>query len=221
MSLNDTENQNIEESNINIGKRKRDDDEESIGSLKDFIVPDDDENNNDDNISDVDETIIVKKAKEDPETIELLKQEAEKFSGIVSGTVIGGRTLRSRAPEKIEARKPRDSYYERFGRAAEEQLMEKFTKKDIIEFVKKLEHEHRLNYENAGHTWPQLNARMSIDNIRKEYDAIKLFLDLPDSDEETDEIEPEDTEDETLSEEDDDDSIDECSMDDETTSETS
>jgi pyruvate/2-oxoglutarate dehydrogenase complex dihydrolipoamide acyltransferase (E2) component len=130
---------------------------------------------------------VSKKRKyEDPETIELLKQEAAEFAAGVTGTVVNGRTLRSRDPSSLEKRKPKDEYYERFGRADEEKLMEKFTKKDMIDFLKALEKDNREAYEAAGHEWPTLNVRMPLEEIREKYDAVKAFLDLPDSDAESD-----------------------------------
>jgi len=176
-----------------------DDDNESMGSLKDFIVDDNLEESegseSEDEMSDVDESsgsesgddVVepVVKVKEDPEVIKLLAEEAAEFTKSISGTVVGGRTLRSREPAKIEARKPRDMYYERFGNKEEAKALEKFTKRDIIKWVQKLAAEHRVAYEAAGHAWPQLTARMSLEAIRQEYNKIKQFIGLPDSDAET------------------------------------
>lgn len=144
---------------------------------------------------------------DETDELELMKAEAEKFAAGVAGTVVGGRTLRSRAPEHVESRKPRDAYYEKYGRAEEAKLMEKFTKKDIVEFVARLAPDHRASYEAAGHVWPSLNVRMSLDDIRAEYEKIKAFLDLPDSDKETsdDEDEEEGSDDDTEEDSDDDD----------------
>jgi hypothetical protein len=182
---------------------QNEDDNESIGSLKDFIVNDDLEeseaSNTEDEMSDVDESSgsesqgdiaePVLKVKEDPEVIKLLAEEAAEFTKSISGTVVGGRTLRSREPAKIEARKPRDMYYERFGNKEEAKALEKFTKRDIIKWVQKLASEHKHAYEAAGHAWPTLNARMSLEAIRNEYNKIKQFIGLPDSDAETSDAE--------------------------------
>ena len=233
-------------------RKPRDDDEESEGSLKDFIVRDDEESSEDseDDCSDTDESsdesddessdessdeesatspdgpaaagagaVEVPRAPvggpegrpnkrrrhDESQDIELMKNEAERFAAGVTGTVVGGRTLRSRAPEHVESRKPRDSYYEKYGRAEEEKLMEKFTKKDIVEFVARLAPDHKAEYEAAGYVWPVLNVRMSLESIRAEYDKIKAFLDLPDSDKETsdDEDSDEDMSDDDTDESDD------------------
>lgn len=186
--------------------RKEDSDDEDAGSLKDFIVNDSDDGSadasseaSDDEASDEgsdasdeaseeaseDRPTKKRKAAEDEaEALQTLAEEAARITAGVSGTVVGGRTLRSREPAKVEARKPRDEYYERFGRAEEARLLEKFTKKDIIEFVKSLEAEWRASYEAAGNTWPTLNARMSLESIREKYDHVKAFAELPDSDDE-------------------------------------
>ena len=167
------------------------DDEESIGSLKDFIVDDTEDGEIvSDDASDATEEAeategrAAKKAKivEDLDVVDQLVSEAKAFAANIEGTTVNGRTLRSRDPKALESRKPKDEYYERFGRDAEAKLLEKFTKKDIIEFVKDLEKENRAAYEAAGNTWPKLHARMSLDTIQEEYQKIKDFLDLPDSD---------------------------------------
>lgn len=181
-------------------KRKayEDSDDESMGSLKDFIVDDAEASDASEDDADTVETASgarpAKKAKEDPDTLKLMEEEAARFAGGVSGTTVGGRTLRSREPAKVEARKPRDEYYERFGRAEEERLMEKFTKKDIIEFVAKLAPEYREAYEATGAKWPHLTARMTLEAIREHYDKIKAFADLPDSEDEADESDASDDE---------------------------
>lgn len=168
------------------------DDEESIGSLKDFIVDDtedgeivsDDASEDASEAEEATEGRAAKKAKivEDLDVVDQLVSEAKAFAANIQGTTVNGRTLRSRDPKALESRKPKDEYYERFGRDAEAKLLEKFTKKDIIEFVKDLEKENRAAYEAAGNTWPKLHARMSLDTIQEEYQKIKDFLDLPDSD---------------------------------------
>ena len=222
-------------------RKPRDDDEESEGSLKEFIVRDDEEaeedsddcsessgdetsddesdETSDDDDDDDDETSEAdvgpapvgpaaagaavgssvgadrpakRRRHDEAQDIELMKNEAERFAAGVTGTVVGGRTLRSRAPEHVESRKPRDSYYEKYGRLEEEKLMEKFTKKDIVEFVARLAPDHKAEYEAAGYVWPALNVRMPLEAIRAEYDKIKAFLDLPDSDKETSEDEASD-----------------------------
>jgi hypothetical protein len=157
--------------------------EGSIGSLKDFIG---------------DEVIVDGPIKMSPEDeLEHLKKEAEAFAGPIQGTVVGGRTLRSRKPEDLEKRKPKDSYYERFGKQEEEKLMEKFTKKDMIEFLKTLKAEHLSAYESAGHSWPALTTKMSLEHISEEYYKIKEFIGLPDSDAEDDDDDASDADDET------------------------
>jgi hypothetical protein len=228
-------------------RKPTDDDSESEGSLKDFIVDDSEaedtseeassesEADSSDSGSDAEESEEdaeeheellgpsgptaagagapeverpnKRRRQDDTDELELMKQEAEKFAAGVSGTVVGGRTLRSRAPEHLESRRPRDEYYEKYGRAEEAKLMEKFTKKDIVEFVARLAPDHRDDYEAAGHKWPSLTTRMTLEDIRAEYEKIKAFLDLPDSDKET--SEDEDTDDE----EDDDDDTEESESD--------
>lgn len=199
------------------------DDEESIGSLKDFIVDDtedgeivsDDASEDASDAEEATEGRAAKKAKivEDLNVVDQLVSEAKAFAANIEGTTVNGRTLRSRDPKALESRKPKDEYYERFGRDAEAKLLEKFTKKDIIEFVKDLEKENRAAYEAAGNTWPKLHARMSLDTIQEEYQKIKDFLDLPDSDgeesvdseddaESSDAEEDEDSEDESSEEDD-------------------
>ena len=167
-----------------------DDDNESIGSLKEFIV-------------DVAEDTT--KLPEE-ELIDLLKEEASEFTknGLKS-TVIGGRSLRSRDPDSMEQRKPKDMYYERFGKQEEEKLMEKFTKKDIIEYIKTLQAEYKTAYEEAGNTWPSLNTKMSLEAIQEKYQHLKAFIGLPDSDDEDDEddIIDEDDDDDIMDDEDD------------------
>lgn len=156
-----------------------------MGSLKDFIVPDDvdmaDSAAEEDDDDAPDEVAVEE---EDQQNLELMAAEAARITGGLSGTVVGGRTLRSREPAAVAARTTRDTYYERFGRADEAKLMEKFTKKDIIEFVGTLKSEYKESYEAAGNVWPVLTTRMSLDAIRSEYDKIKKFADLPDSDDE-------------------------------------
>ena len=159
-------------------KRRRDDDSdedsdnESMGSLKDFIAPEDDADGDDSTSDDgsVDEPEAKRRKAEEAEAeaIRLMAEEAAKLTGDLSGTTVGGRTLRDRSKVKP----PVDDYYERFGRKAEQELQAKMDKKDIIEFVKDLEADHRRAYEAEGHVWPKLNTRMSLDAIRREYDAI-------------------------------------------------
>lgn len=141
---------------------------------------------------------------DDAEGIKALAEEAERFAGSIEGTVVGGRVLRSRAPEKIEARRPKDAYMERFGRAVEERLMEKLTKKDICEYVEgPLKKDFKEAFEATGRTWPVLNTKMTLEAIREKYAEIKVFAELPDSDDETEDTEvdssdedgPEDAED--------------------------
>lgn len=181
--------------------KKVESDDEDAGSLKDFIVEEEDSPHSDAE-SEVD---VVAIKPEDTDTLSLLTEEATRFTSGVTGTEIAGRVLRSRKPEDIEKRKTKDMYYERFGRDEEARLMEKFTKKDILEFIKKLEKDHRADYETAGHVWPDVNSKMSLDKIREEYEPLKKFLELPDSDEETDE-ESDDSEDETEEDEESEDS---------------
>lgn len=184
------------------------DDEESIGSLKDFIVADEEASSCSES-----EEPVAKKAKvvDETETVNQLVSEAKAFASDIKGTTVNGRTLRSRDPSAMEKRKPKDEYYERFGRDAEAKLLEKFTKKDIIEFVKDLEKDNRSAYEDSGHTWPKLNVRMSLEDIQEEYQKIKDFLSLPDSDgeesvdsedESDSEVEEQTTEEDTDAEED-------------------
>lgn len=170
-------------------------DDESLGSLKDFIVND--------------EISSEKSASEASETLVDVVEP-------VDGTVVGGRMLRSRNPEQLEKRKPRDEYYERFGRKEEEKLLLQDTKKDIVKFVKTLEDEWKAKYEASGAKWPSLNVRMSLERIREEYQKIKDFAELPDSDDESDEEsiddeadEDEDSVDDDESESEDDDEADE------------
>jgi hypothetical protein len=158
------------------------DDEESIGSLKDFIVEDTESCGADSSASESEPKAKKAKVIEDPDLVNQLVTEAKAFVANIQGTTVNGRTLRSRDPKALDARKPKDEYYERFGRDAEQKLLEKFTKKDIIEFVRDLEKENRADYEAAGHTWPKLHAKMSLDAIQDEYQKIKDFLELPDSD---------------------------------------
>jgi len=120
------------------------------------------------------------------EDLALLVEETKKITEGLTGTVVNGRTLRSRDPSSIESRKPRDMYYERFGREQEQKVMEKFTKKDIIEYVSKLKVEFQQAYEQAGNVWPSLTMKMSLEKIQEEYRKIKLFAELPDSDNEDD-----------------------------------
>jgi hypothetical protein len=143
-------------------------DDESLGSLKDFIVND--------------EISSEKSASEASETLVDVVEP-------VDGTVVGGRMLRSRNPDQLEKRKPRDEYYERFGRKEEEKLLLQDTKKDIVKFVKTLEDEWKAKYEASGAKWPMLNVRMSLERIREEYQKIKDFAELPDSDDESEEEE--------------------------------
>jgi hypothetical protein len=157
--------------------------EESMGSLKDFIVQDED--------SEPEITEILQAAAGNEDDAAILKAEAEAFlrrpldaSGN-TGTTVGGRTLRNRA----ELKPPKDDYYERFGRKAEEALMEKFTKEDIIEYIKSLEGAHKAEYEHKVGPWPKLNKRQSLDTIYAEYSKIKDFLGLPDSDDEASDAE--------------------------------
>ena len=117
----------------------------------------------------------------------MLSEEARAFAPEITGTQIGSRVLRSRDPASVEARKSKDLFYERFGKADEEALMEKFKKKDIIDFLKTLESEWKLKYEAAGHVWPALNMRQSLEAIEAAYYPFKEFAGLPDSDEENDE----------------------------------
>ena len=138
-------------------------DDESLGSLKDFIV--NDELSSEKSVSEASETLV-----------DIIEP--------VEGTVVGGRMLRSRNPDQLEKRKPRDEYYERFGRKEEEKLLLQDTKKDIVKFVKTLEDEWKSKYEAAGSKWPSLNVRMSLERIREEYQKIKDFANLPDSDDE-------------------------------------
>ncbi len=116
--------------------------------------------------------------------------------------------LRSRNPEQLEKRKPRDEYYERFGRKEEEKLLLQDTKKDIVKFVKTLEDEWKAKYEASGAKWPSLNVRMSLERIREEYQKIKDFAELPDSDDESEEESIDDEAEEDSDDDDDDDEAD-------------
>jgi hypothetical protein len=167
-------------------------DDESMGSLKDFIVEDSEAE------SDLEEPSTKKQKVEEP--IALLANEASQFVGSLDATCVNGRTLRSR--DKLT--KPKDDYYERFGKKAEAELLEKFTKKDIIEFVKDLEKEHKASYEASGKEWPKLTTKMSLDSIRESYDDIKAFAGLPDSDAEDDSEAEDESEDESVEPEEDD-----------------
>jgi hypothetical protein len=149
-----------------------DSDDESAGSLKEFIVEGGD--------SVVSEEVETASA----EDVNLLKTEAERFAGNVTGTVLGGRVLRSRDPESIAKRKPKDEYYDRFGRNDEARVMEKFMKKDIIDYIQTLADDYKSDYETAGHTWPKLTMKNTMQTVRSEYDKIKAFADLPDTDDE-------------------------------------
>jgi hypothetical protein len=160
-------------------------DDESVGSIKDFIVPDD----------------VIS---EESEKNELEKEDLDKIEPVV-GTVVGGRVLRSRDPESIEKRRPKDDYYERFGRKEEEKLLIQDTKKDIVKYVKTLEAEWRVSYEESGKKWPVLNTKMSLEKIRSEYQDIKDFAKLPDSDDESSEGEESDDDDDDDAEDDEDD----------------
>jgi hypothetical protein len=186
-------------------------DSDDAGSLVDFIVEDEE----------TDTEPETKRARvetdDDSDGIKTLEEEAKQFVGEVQGTVVGGRVLRSRDAEKVEARKPKDEYLERFGRAELLKLEEKDTKKDIIAFLKTLEAEWRQKYEEAGNTWPSLNMRMSLEAVREKYDHVKQFADLPDSDDEGEEEIDDDDEvedDEVESEEEADDDAEEESDDD-------
>lgn len=173
-------------------KSYKDSDEESRGSLDDFIVEDEDVDMAAaaDTVEEPEEEAMD--VEEDAGSLELLAQEAARIAGTLTGTVVGGRTLRSRDPKAVEARKTKDTYYERFGRHDEAKLMEKFTKKDIIEFVGTLKAEYKEAYEASGQVWPTMTTRMSLEAIRAEYDKIKAFADLPDSDDESEEESSED-----------------------------
>ena len=190
-------------------------DESSEGSLKDFIVKDDEnedeidcddesistsedddevEDDSDDESTEEEESVdeiepVVKKprlVKESKDDIQVLAEEAKAFAAEIKGTQIGTRVLRSRDPASMEARKAKDLYYERFGKAEEASLMEKFKKKDIIDFLKTLESEWRTKYEAAGHVWPSPNMRQSLESIEAVYYPLKEFAGLPDSDDEND-----------------------------------
>ena len=186
------------------------DDSDEEGSLKDFIVKEEsesedsyesseseDSSSSEEDSTDFDEEKPAaveteepvskrQKTEEDPEVLKLLKEESEQFSKSIKGSIINGRVLRSREPACIEARRAKDYYYERFGRAEEEKLMEKFNKKDTIDFISKLEKDHKTAYEEAGNVWPVLNTRMKMEQIREAYDLLKTFLNLPESDAEDD-----------------------------------
>jgi hypothetical protein len=166
------------------------DDDEDAGSLVDFIVQEEESD------AEPDSKRQRVESEDDSDAIKNLEEEAKKFVGDVQGTVVGGRVLRSRDAEKVEARKPKDAYLERFGRAELLKLEEKDTKKDIIAFLKTLEVEWRQKYEEAGHTWPSLNMRMTLDLVREKYEAFKKFADLPDSDDDEDDDAEIDDEDE-------------------------
>jgi len=124
----------------------------------------------------------IRLSKEKQDEIDELKAEAERFISGSSGTHVGGRTLRSRDAEAIEKRK--DTYYEKYAKQEEAKLMEKFLKKDIIDFLKKLEPEWRESFEATGRTWPSPKITMSLESIQELYKPVKEFANLPDSDEE-------------------------------------
>lgn len=203
-------------------------DDESMGSLKEFIVEeenesessetesesddetelteesdeDDESDDSDDEEAEAEEAEEAEESKQDDEKnegpktkkirlskekqdeIEELKAEAERFISGSSGTHVGGRTLRSRDAEAIEKRKPKDTYYEKYAKQEEAKLMEKFLKKDIIDFLKKLEPEWRESFEATGRTWPSPKITMSLETIQDMYKPVKEFANLPDSDEE-------------------------------------
>lgn len=206
-------------------KEYEDSDDESRGSLDDFIVDEasteesevSEEEDSCDDDSDVSSTSSAeendvpptegpagkkRKVVEDPEVLRLLAEEAEKFAGPIQGTVVGGRTLRSREPEKVKARQPRNSYYEKYGAEEEARVMEKFNKKDIIKYLSVLAKDNKEAYEMAGHVWPKLTMSMAYDKIRAEYESVKAFLGLPDSDDENSDDEEEEDSDEDDDEDD-------------------
>jgi len=170
-------------------REESDDDMESIGSLKDFIVPDPEDEDDVEN-----DLVLDQQRPAEDNDIELLKKEAVEFAKLdtLQTSVVNGRTLRSRDKSAMDARKPKDLYYERFGKQQEEVLMEKFTKKDIIEYVQKLKEDNCVAYEAARGPWPQLSMKMSLQTIQTEYQNIKDFLGLPDSDDESSDAEEDD-----------------------------
>ena len=169
-------------------------DDETLASDDDDEVTDDEEDDSNDETTSEEKVVedepVVKKArlvKESKDDIQILAEEAKAFAAEIKGTQVGSRVLRSRDPESVEARKSKDLYYERFGKAEEANLMEKFKKKDIIDFLKTLESEWRAKYEAAGHVWPNPNMRQSLESIEAVYYPLKEFAGLPDSDDENDE----------------------------------
>lgn len=166
-------------------------DDESVGSLEDFIVKD--------------VEALPKVSEEEEER--LAREEAEKIVQNLKADQTTKYSLRDRTTLKPVV----DPYMERFGNAEARRLHEEDEKKDIIKFVKELEAEFKESYIAAGHAWPVLKVKMSLDTIRGFYQPLKEFAGLPDSDDESgsESDDDESVEEESEASEDDDDDEDE------------
>jgi hypothetical protein len=177
-------------------KRDKDSsDDESVGSLKDFIVKD---------------VEALPKVSEEEEE-KLAREEAEKLVQNLKADQTTKYSLRDRTTLKPVV----DPYMERFGNTEARRLHEEDEKRDIIKFVKELEAEFKESYVAAGHAWPVLKIKMSLDAIRAFYQPLKEFAGLPDSDDESGIEEDESDEDEDESDDETDNSEDESEDEDE------
>jgi hypothetical protein len=155
----------VEEDEILSSQSSSDD----AGSLVEFIV---------------NEAPAAEVLAEDHDSDEEAVKEAIKLTENLPVSVIGGYSMRRRN-EGGQAKPARDAYMERFGYEAQKKLLEKDEKDDIIKYVQKLSVEFKGPFEEAGNSWPILNSRMSLHDIREKYEQIKKFADLPDSDDES------------------------------------
>jgi hypothetical protein len=133
------------------------------------------------------EDFIVKEDSKTPSSIE--EEEDDEVLPVVevTGTVVGGRVLRDRT-----VMKPVERY---FDTETYKRLMEQDEARDMLVLLRK------WNASGEYTSTVQLTKKSSLEAIRSEYRKAKAALELPDTDDETEEEEEEDTSDETAEEE--------------------
>lgn len=156
-----------------------------------------------------------------PELAKVLVEEASKITSNLTSTVVGGRSLRDRS--KIE--KPKDSYWEKFGKKDYEKLMIKDQKKDFLDEIRAIKKDYEKNPTDYptppdDFRWPSVSMKDTIEAIEAALNYVSEALqieyeDADDEDDAEDEDIDDDDEDEESDDEEDDDEEDDDDADDE------
>jgi len=168
--------------------------EEQLSGSKRRFEEDERSTDGSDDGSDLDD-FIVKEDSKTPSSIEDDIDDDVLPVVEVKGTVVGGRVLRDRT-----VMKPVERY---FDTETYKRLMEQDEARDMLVLLRK------WNASGEYTSSTQLTKKSSLEAIRVEYKKAKAALELPDTDDETEEDEEEETSDESAEEEEDSESDDE------------